>query len=199
MRAEGAQRVQESHDKEIQDWIDKENERWEWEQSISDQRIELEKKVEAEKIASQQKQQEVIVESLAFISRSALREHKAFFAITKAADISMAYIDTVAAAEKAMAQLGAFGWPVAAAIYAAGIANVAKIASTSFGGKGSGGGGGAAASATSGAGIGGQGSTFVANQQPRSVQVIVHGNIIDHAAFVRELQPYFREVAIDTV
>ena len=199
MRAEGAQRVQESHDKEIQDWIDKENERWEWEQSISDQRIELEKKVEAEKIASQQKQQEVIVESLAFISRSALREHKAFFAITKAADISMAYIDTVAAAEKAMAQLGAFGWPVAAAIYAAGIANVAKIASTSFGGKGSGGGGGAAASATSVAGIGGQGSTFVANQQPRSVQVIVHGNIIDHAAFVRELQPYFREVAIDTV
>lgn len=146
---------------------------------------------------SAKQRQDAIVGSLAFISRSALSEHKAFFALTKAADISMAYMDTMTAANKAMASIPyPFNMAAAAAVIAAGIANVAKIASTSFGGKGSG--GSAAGSATSGAGIGAQGQTLVANQ-PRSVQVVVHGNIIDHAAFVRELQPYFREVAVDTV
>ena len=170
---------------------------WELEKSIGERRlVQIEEETRLSIEAAQEKQ-DAIVGSLAFIGRSALAENKTFFAITKAANIAQATMDTYAAAQKAMAQLGAWGYPVAAAIVTAGLANVAKIASTSFGGRGSG--GGASASATSGAGIGGQGSTFVANQQPRSVQVIVHGNIIDHAAFVRELQPYFREVAIDTV
>src|SRR3972149_5154895 len=65
MRAEGAKREQESHDKEIQGWIDKENERWEWEQSTADQRIALEEKVTKAKVDAQQKQQEVVVGSLA--------------------------------------------------------------------------------------------------------------------------------------
>ena len=198
MRAESITREQEANDLGIQTWIDSENTKWEWEQASADARIALEEKVTAAKVAAAQRQQEVIVGSLAFISRSALREHKAFFAITKAADMAQAVMDTYAAATKALATVPyPYNFAVAALVTAAGLANVQKIASTSFGGKGSG--GGAAGSATSGAGVGAQGSTFVANQPTQSVQVVVHGNIIDHAAFVRELQPYFREVVVDTV
>ncbi len=173
---------------------------WEFEKSIGERRLAQIEEETKLSIEAAQERQDAIVGSLAFIGRSALSEHKAFFAITKAANIAQATMDTYAAANKAWSQLGAWGGPVAALIVAAGMANVAKIASTSFGGRGSG--GGATGSATSGAGVGSSGSTFVANQPARtaqSIQVIVNGNIIDHAAFVRELQPYFREVAIDTV
>lgn len=42
-------------------------------------------------------------------------------------------------------------------------------------------------------------ATFQPQPQPQNVNIHVYGNIVDHAAFVRELQPYFREVAVDTV
>ena len=48
--------------------------------------------------------------------------------IVKAANIASAIMDTYVGANKALAQLGAWGFPVAAAIVAAGLANVATIA-----------------------------------------------------------------------
>lgn len=48
--------------------------------------------------------------------------------IVKAANIAQAIMDTYVGANKALAQLGAWGFPVAAAIVAAGMANVATIA-----------------------------------------------------------------------
>lgn len=63
---------------------------------------------------------------------------KELFEIGKAAAIGNAIVDTYAGAQKAIAQLGVFGIPVAAAIVAGGLANIATIASTSFGGGGSG-------------------------------------------------------------
>lgn len=151
--------------------------------------------------AIQQKKQDVILGSLAFISRSALREHKAFFAIVKAADIAQATMDTCTAATKAYKDVPyPFNIALSGMIYAAGMANVAKIAGTGFGGSGSGGGGGGGAigSATSGAGTGSPGAVYNANPS-QSIQIIVNGNIVDHAAFVRELQPYFKEVQVDTL
>lgn len=183
--------------KKIEENTKKWSDAWEQEKVIGEQRLAMIEEETRLTVESAKEKEDAITGSLAFIARSALSEHKAFFAITKAANISMAYIDTMAAATKALTA-GPFLGPILAGIIkAAGLANIAAIASTSFGGRG--GGGSAAGSATSGAGIGAQGSTFVANQPTRSVQVVVHGNIIDHAAFVRELQPYFREVAIDTV
>lgn len=136
-----------------------------------------------------------------FITQSALGKHKEFFLIMKAANMSQAYIETMVAATRALSEGGPFLGPIlAAAIKVAGFANIAAIASSSFsGGMGKGGGTG---SSTSGMGVGGQGSTLITNQShpaPQNVQIIVNGNIVDQAAFVRELHPYFKEVQIDTL
>ncbi|MBM2838801.1 MAG: hypothetical protein HW415_1426, partial [Deltaproteobacteria bacterium] len=61
-------------------------------------------------------------------------KERSLFEFMKAARIGQAIIDTYAGATKAYAQLGAYGWAGAAAIIAAGMANVATIASTEMGG-----------------------------------------------------------------
>lgn len=66
--------------------------------------------------------------SLNMIASLSMAKNKELAAIGKAAAIALAIMDTYAGANKAMAQLGAFGPPVAALIVAAGMANVARIA-----------------------------------------------------------------------
>ena len=72
----------------------------------------------------------------------------------KAAAIAQSTIDTYAGADKAFAQGGVFGFVLGAAIIAAGLQNVAKIASTPIPGKGSGGFSAPAASAPTGPNLG---------------------------------------------
>jgi len=79
--------------------------------------------------------------ALQFITSSALRENKKFFEIIKVADIAQAIADTYTAATAAL-KAGPVAGPILAGIItAAGLANVAKIRATQFGGGSSGGGG----------------------------------------------------------
>lgn len=93
-------------------------------------------------------QAKAMVGAFAFIRSSALRENKAFFEIIKAADIAQAVADTFTAATAAFkAAPGPAGFALAAAVTAAGLANVAKIRAVQFGG-----GAGASSSIPSGGG-----------------------------------------------
>ena len=66
--------------------------------------------------------------SLSMISSLSTAKNKELAIIGKGAAIALATMDTLVGANKALAQLGIFGPPAAALIYAAGMANVARIA-----------------------------------------------------------------------
>lgn len=87
----------------------------------------IERVRKAHQLAEEQKL-EATKSTLTFVSSLTTAKSKELAAIGKAAAIAVATMDTYAAANKAMAQLGIFGPPAAAAIVVAGLANVAKIA-----------------------------------------------------------------------
>jgi len=96
---------------------------------------------EANDIARNNRMKANFKSTWSFISSSALRENKKMFEIFKAADIAQAIADTYAAANVALRSAPPpLNYGLVAAVVAAGMANVAKIRSTQFGGGGGGGG-----------------------------------------------------------
>lgn len=96
-------------------------------------------------VAIQQQKSDAINGILSNLATLQNTRSRALFAIGKAAAIGQATVDTYAAANKALASAPPpFNFALMAAVIAAGLANVATIASTGFGGGGgrSGGGGG---------------------------------------------------------
>ena len=69
------------------------------------------------------------------LSAGVANETQGLFELNKAVSIANVIINASEASTKALAQLGAFGPPVAGAIYALAIANVAKIASQKYPGR----------------------------------------------------------------
>jgi hypothetical protein len=67
------------------------------------------------------------------------RENRKYFEIAKIGSIAQATINTYEGATKALSQGGIWGYALAAAVIAAGLAQVAKIQSTQYGSSGSGG------------------------------------------------------------
>lgn len=127
--------------------------------------------------------------------------NKAMFTMYKAFAITEAIISTYAGAARALKD---FPFPysiaVAAIVTAAGLARVAAIAAQKPGGG----------EATAAAPSGGGGYSY--NQpttptwekteevkQGKQITIHIHGNVIDHAAFVRELAPYINEAQGDKV
>ena len=94
--------------------------------------------------------------AFAALGAAAGKHNRALFAATKAARIGQAVVDTYAGAANALATVPyPFNFAAAAAVIAAGLANVATISSTSFGSSGGGGGGGGRAPALGSGGGGG--------------------------------------------
>ena len=97
------------------------------------EQIEADKKAKAEAEMALTKQ--VAMSSLSTIqslSAGVANESQGLFELNKAVSIANVYINAAEASSKALAQLGAYGPPVAGAIYALAIANIAKIASQKF-------------------------------------------------------------------
>jgi len=93
--------------------------------------IDAELKAQADK----QRTKDVAKSSLSTIqslSAGVANESRGLFELNKAVSIANVIVNAAEASSKAMAQLGAYGPPVATAIYALAIANVAKIASQKF-------------------------------------------------------------------
>jgi hypothetical protein len=111
------------------------------------------RKTEQNDFASRQRQLGYASQMFGNLATLMNSKNREMFQIGKAAAMAQAITDTYAGATKAYAQLGVWGFPVAASIVVAGLANVANIASTEFGGS-SGGGGGGGASPLAGAGTG---------------------------------------------
>lgn len=87
------------------------------------------------------------------ISREGSKQNRKMFELNKAAAIANTIVSTYAGAEKAIEQLGWWGYPMAALIVADGLARVQTIRNTSFGsGGGSGGSSGGGATGISGTG-----------------------------------------------
>ncbi len=112
-----------------------------------------------------------VVGALGAMAQSVGTEGRAMFAINKAGAIASAGVDTFAGANKAFAQFGGgpVGFAMAAAVTAAGLANIAKIKSQTFGGGASGGGGAGAAPALPAGGQGGGGTLTVQGLDPGSL------------------------------
>lgn len=104
-----------------------------------------------------------VVGALGAMAQSVGTESRAMFAINKAGSIASAAVNTFTGATKAFAQFGGgpLGFAMAAAVTAAGLANIAKIKAQTFGGGASGGGGGGAAPALPAGGAGGGGTLTV--------------------------------------
>ncbi len=126
--------------------------------------------------------------------------NKAMFTLYKAFAISEAIISTYAGAARALKD---FPFPysiaVAAIVTAAGLARVATIAAQKPGGI-----------ATAATPSGGGGYSYSQPTTPtwekteekketKTIIIHIHGNVIDHAAFVRELAPYLNEAQGDKV
>ena len=96
--------------------------------------LEAEAKAEADK----QREMDVAKSTLSTIqglSAGVANESRELFELNKAVSIANVVVNASEASSKALAQLGAFGPPVAGAIYALAIANVAKIASQKYPGR----------------------------------------------------------------
>lgn len=89
-------------------------------------------------------QTQSILGYLTTLSAGAAQKNRAMFELNKIGSIANAIIYTYEGANKALS-LGPWGIPIAAAIVAAGLANVATIASTTFGSSAPSGGGGSGA------------------------------------------------------
>ena len=131
MMDQSSKKLKESNDKKLQDEID-----------YQDQRIK--KNMEASQAhramlkQEEEVQKQVALSSLATIqslSAGVANESRDLFELNKAVSIASVYINAAEASSKALAQLGAFGPPVAGVIYALAIANIAKIGSQEFPGR----------------------------------------------------------------
>jgi hypothetical protein len=119
------------------------------------------------------------------------KQSKKMFELNKVAGIAEATVTTYQAANKTWAQWGyPWGIPMVAAVVASGLANVSAISSQSFGG-----GAAAAGSAAGGASVPDDIASIV-NQpvvsdtkKATSVTINIHGNVVDHDAFAREVIP----------
>ena len=109
-------------------------------QAIDKVQIANEQKTNAAKLQMQQNLAAATVGIAQALFIATGSKERSLFELMKAARIGQAIIDTYAGATKAYAQGGMFGTAAAAAIIAAGMANVATIASTEMGGGGGGGG-----------------------------------------------------------
>ena len=100
------------------------------------QQEELEAEAKAQR--DKERTKDVAMSSLSTIqslSAGVANETQGLFELNKAVSIANVIINASEASTKALAQLGAFGPPVAGAIYALAIANVAKIASQKYPGR----------------------------------------------------------------
>lgn len=120
---------------------------------------------------------------------------RALFSVWKAAAISQAIVDTYAAANKALASAPPpYNFALAAAVTAAGLANVARISTTQFGGAGGGGGGSVGGAGGGGTPIGGSLREPTPSRVPLEVTVNIHGNVIGQEAWINdELIPSIEE------
>lgn len=83
-------------------------------------------------------QMQTFTSSLMGFTSMMSNQSKAMFEVNKAVSIADAWVNTRVAATKAYAQGGVWGWASAAAIYAAGVAQIAAISATSPGSAGGG-------------------------------------------------------------
>ncbi len=119
--------------------------------------------------------------------------NKALFEMMKVASTAEAIINTATGATKALAQGGFFGIALAAAVIAAGMAQVATIQSQRFNGP------------SSGVSVGGIGGGMPITQTapppapekektgPSIINFYVNGDIVDHDQFARTLLPYLNK------
>lgn len=126
---------------------------------------------------------------------------KAWFAVHKAFSIAQGIINTYEGATKALAQGGFFGIAMAATVIAAGLAQVAMIASqqpstSGGGGSRSAGGYSGGSSITPGRD---QGTGNYNPGQSVTYNIIVQGNVVDHDKFARELVPSINRATADGV
>lgn len=129
------------------------------------------------------------------------QKSKALFQVWKAAATAQAVVDTYAAANKALASAPPpYNFALAAAVVAAGLANVARITSQQFGGGGGGGGGGAASPAPPPVGLEGdlRGRNQAPPPAPPHLTVIIQGNVIGQEAWIQEeLVPALEEASLN--
>ncbi len=164
---------------------------------------ELEKIQTANRIRENQLRARNAVSTLSFISNSALRENKRAFEIIKLADIAQATADTFTAANRALALEGPLGFAAAGAVIAAGLANVARIRATQFGGGGGGGGGGGPSGGIGSGGIdsANQQSAVTPTPTPQSqtVERIVNVNLTVEGLAVLPNQNQAEEFLADAI
>ncbi len=121
------------------------------------------------------------------------KKNREFFEIMKIASTAEAIINTATGATKALAQGGWFGIAMAAAIVAAGMAQVATIQAQQFNAPSSG-----------GISVGGNGGGMPIAQTvpppapekktgPSIINFYVNGDIVDHDQFARTLLPYLNK------
>lgn len=125
---------------------------------------------------------------------------KQWFAMQKAFNVAQAIMNTYEGATKALAQGGFFGIAMAATVIAAGLANVAMIASQQPG---------TGASGNAGAGLSAGTNNNITQpvdrgvgdyNKPQSVvNIIIHGNLVDQDKFAREILPSINKAISDGV
>ena len=129
------------------------------------------------------------------------QKSKEWFAVQKGFNIAQAVMNTYEGATKALAQGGFFGIAMAATVIAAGLAQVAMIASQQPNASG----GGGARSVSSGGSALSQPSNLsnaTGNYNPGqnvNYTIIVQGNIVDQNRFARELVPAINRAVSDGV
>jgi hypothetical protein len=111
------------------------------------------RKTEQNDFASRQRQLGYASQTFGNLATLTNSKNRELFQIGKAAAIAQATVDTIAGATKAFKDVPyPYNFAVSASIVAAGMANVAQIGSTEFGGSGGGGGGGGSPLANAGTG-----------------------------------------------
>jgi len=135
------------------------------------------------------------------ITAGVAQHNKAMFKINKVAGIANAIISTHQGIAEAWKLGPIIGPPLAAVVAAAGFAQVNAIKSASFNG---GGGAAPSVSGTTGATdvvatVPADGARAVDAKPAQQINITVNGNIVDHAAFMRELRSYDIELTADTI
>jgi hypothetical protein len=209
---EGPARGTDVYSREYQDWMVLQDQKimalyelGNQEQAIKDAFREYD--LRAEQVAQQQKFALAkntmglvagIAESLYVATGS---RNKALFRVMQMASIGEAIINTYTGATKALAQGGFYGIVMAAAVIAAGMAQVAKIRSQTYDGGGGGGGG---SVSLSGGGMPSAPALPAAPVEEKrvvtpAVNIHVYGNIVDQDAFAREMVPAITKAISDGV
>jgi hypothetical protein len=128
----------------------------------------------------------MIGDSLMQFSQMSNNKHKELFAVAKAFSIAQAVMNTYEGATKAFAQGGIFGYVTAAGIIAAGLANVARIASTQPGSSGTSGGGSYSRPSYSEATVRNYSSLSTTNSKQYNITFLVNGDVVDPDQWFRK-------------